>query len=79
MYMNKYIYIYIYTYIRRPLFRGCHQAAKQECSSYRTFYVMTVYFPSLIADCLMFAWYTVRPKTNKSPSTLAVPWIPGSW
>ena len=40
-------------HIRRPLFRGCHQAAKEQCSSYRTFYVMTVYFLSLIADCPM--------------------------
>ena len=39
--------------IRRPLFRGCHKAAKEQYSSYRTFYVMIVYFPSLIADCLI--------------------------
>ena len=77
--MNQiYKYINIYTYIRRPLFRRCHQAAKQQCSSYRTFYVMTIYFPSLIADCLMFDWYTVRPKSGKSPPTWAVTWIPGS-
>ena len=44
------IYIYIYISVG---FRGCHQAAKEQCSSYRTFYVMTVYFPSLIADCLI--------------------------
>ena len=40
---------------------------------------MTVYFPSLIADCLMFNWYTVRPKSNKSTPTFGRaldPWIP---
>ena len=53
MYMYMYIYRYAYIYIRRPLFRGCHQAAKEQCSSYRTFYVMIVYFPNFIADCLV--------------------------
>ena len=50
MYIKVHIHMYI---IRRPLFRGCHQAAKEQCSSYTTFYVMTIYFPSRIADCLM--------------------------
>ena len=53
MYVYMYLSLYIYLYIRRPPFRGCHQAAEQQCSSYRTFYVTTVYFPSLIADCLI--------------------------
>ena len=58
--------------------RGCHPAAEEQCSSYRTFYVTTVHCPSLIADCLVFDWYTVQPTCNKSPYTLAVTWIPGS-
>ena len=80
MYINIYIYIRrpLFRGCRRPLFRGCHQAAEQQCSSYRPFYVMTVYFPSLIADCLMLTGIHYGQKAANPPSTLVVTWIPGS-
>ena len=66
--MKIYRYIYTHIYFLRPLFRGCHQAAKRQCSSYRAFYVMTVYFPSLIADCLMLTGLrTPNKKSNHLP------------
>ena len=68
----------IHIFIRRPLFRGFHQAAKEQCSSYKTFYVMTVYFPSLIADCLMSTGIQYSQKKPNPPPTLADTWIPGS-
>ena len=82
IHMQIHVYIYIHKskhkiiHIRRPLFRGCHQAARQQCSSYRTFYVMTVYCPSLIADCLMFDWYTVPPEKAKSTTHFGCPLDP---
>ena len=59
--------------IRRPLFRGCHQAAEEQCSSYRTFYVMTVYFPSLIADCLMLTGIQYGQKIQIHHSLWPIP------
>ena len=37
---------------------------------------MTIYFPSLIADCLMFDWYTVRPRNLKSTFHFGCPLDP---
>ena len=55
-----------------------HQAAKEQCSSYRTFYVVIVYFPSLIADCLMLTGMQYGQKASNPPPLWASldPWIP---
>ena len=50
-----------------------HQAAKEQCSSYRTFYVMIVYFPSLIADCLMLTGIQYGQKVTNHPQLWPCP------
>ena len=77
--------IYIYIYIRRPLFRGCHQAAKQrlflQINSYLSYYILSSSYPQFFLDVLLSSWqsilsYIVGPKINKSPPALAITSIP---